>query len=488
MRNNIIEQYYSGGFKKVQNYQEFFFISQIKEEELSSFCEKLKMKYTGSLVLENGDIHYTGEIMDGKPHGKGTCVWRNGRIYEGEFVNGERNGYGKLKKADGVVDEGYFVNNRLEGTGKRIWPNGKFLKGMFKAGNATDQVEIGYQIKLSDGSIVETKTKENGRKLFLSGAGVETTIFLVHMKELETLCIPKNKIRNITSICKLKKLKYLDISDNKITNLTGIGQLKELIYLSVMRNEVTNVDEICNLKKLKILKLDLERIEDITVLTKFENLTKLEINGRNVGTLYRLGQLLSMSSVSLTDEQWAKFCLKYAQLGDPNAIYKYAYKCMAGEGIPQNIPEAIFWYEKGIFAGHFNHTVSSYVVDEWKSWKGEKLYNYGKGFIINALKAATVKNADVIYWLGFFYANGVDVPLDYEKAIKAFELAAELNYIEAMHQLSWCHYSGMWNLPKDREKGLMWLRKAAELGDEKAKKKLQKIEKTPRIIEWIAWL
>jgi len=35
---------------------------------------------------------YTGELLRGKPHGKGTIAYRNGDFFKGNFINGKRHG------------------------------------------------------------------------------------------------------------------------------------------------------------------------------------------------------------------------------------------------------------------------------------------------------------------------------------------------------------------------------------------------------------
>ena len=37
---------------------------------------------------------YTGDLHEGKKHGKGVCIWKNGNRYEGYFVNNKREGHG----------------------------------------------------------------------------------------------------------------------------------------------------------------------------------------------------------------------------------------------------------------------------------------------------------------------------------------------------------------------------------------------------------
>ena len=47
----------------------------------------------GSATTKDGGI-YQGELLQGKPYGKGTTSYSNGNTYEGEYVKGKRQGYG----------------------------------------------------------------------------------------------------------------------------------------------------------------------------------------------------------------------------------------------------------------------------------------------------------------------------------------------------------------------------------------------------------
>ena len=56
--------------------------------------------YLGSCTTSDGG-QYKGEMVGGKPNGKGSAVYTNGDTYEGEYVKGKRNGYGVYSFSDG---------------------------------------------------------------------------------------------------------------------------------------------------------------------------------------------------------------------------------------------------------------------------------------------------------------------------------------------------------------------------------------------------
>ena len=64
------------------------------------------------LKLDDGSL-YEGEVVDGKPHGKGKQILTNGSIYEGDFADGKRHGKGKMAYP-GRVEEGEWKDGFRE--------------------------------------------------------------------------------------------------------------------------------------------------------------------------------------------------------------------------------------------------------------------------------------------------------------------------------------------------------------------------------------
>ena len=53
---------------------------------------------------EDSDGKYIGEIKNGKPNGKGTYTFPDGKKYEGKFKDGKEQGQGTLTTPDGFTD------------------------------------------------------------------------------------------------------------------------------------------------------------------------------------------------------------------------------------------------------------------------------------------------------------------------------------------------------------------------------------------------
>jgi serine/threonine protein kinase len=91
--------------------------------------------YTGQLL--NGKPHgtgmwldhtgnkYFGQWKDGAPNGPGERSWANGDFYKGSVANWKPHGHGTMIWADGLKYEGGFKNGLRHGMGKLIYPDGK---------------------------------------------------------------------------------------------------------------------------------------------------------------------------------------------------------------------------------------------------------------------------------------------------------------------------------------------------------------------------
>ncbi|MCQ2079263.1 MAG: hypothetical protein MJZ38_04320 [archaeon] len=64
-------------------------------------------------VLTLTDGTYEGPLTDGRAHGRGRFVWRDGGVYEGDFIDGRVSGWGRYTRPSGDVFEGHFVDGRI---------------------------------------------------------------------------------------------------------------------------------------------------------------------------------------------------------------------------------------------------------------------------------------------------------------------------------------------------------------------------------------
>ena len=86
---------------------------------LSVGAQKISL---GSTTTKDGG-DYQGEMMLGKPHGKGKVQYKNGNIYEGEYVKGKRQGFGIYTFFDGEKYEGEWFQDQQHGNGTYYFSN-----------------------------------------------------------------------------------------------------------------------------------------------------------------------------------------------------------------------------------------------------------------------------------------------------------------------------------------------------------------------------
>lgn len=83
-------------------------IQEEKEEEKQEYGSATDIYY-------DTDKTYTGETLNGVPHGKGKWTNTDGSWYEGEFKNGYANGTGILRDKNGIRYNGNFVDGSPHG-------------------------------------------------------------------------------------------------------------------------------------------------------------------------------------------------------------------------------------------------------------------------------------------------------------------------------------------------------------------------------------
>ena len=77
---------------------------------------------------------YTGELLNGEPHGSGTMKLNNGDTYKGLFAEGLFNGEGTYTWTNGAVYRGEFHDSVIEGEGTFTLANGDEYTGDFQEG------------------------------------------------------------------------------------------------------------------------------------------------------------------------------------------------------------------------------------------------------------------------------------------------------------------------------------------------------------------
>ena len=93
-------------------------------------------KFTGKGICKYGKATYTGEVVNGKRHGKGIMEFENLDVFNGSWSNDEMDGVGLYKFWDSTLDQfskkvynGQFRHGVREGVGMMIYENGDIYNG-----------------------------------------------------------------------------------------------------------------------------------------------------------------------------------------------------------------------------------------------------------------------------------------------------------------------------------------------------------------------
>ena len=154
---------------------------KIKDQKIQNINNKIKFnigiepintnnneKFIKKHVFEDGE--YSGDILDGLPHGNGAYVYKTGEKYIGEFKNGKRFGFGKCTYKNGEEFDGVWKENKKNGQGTYKFSNGDFYKGEFKDDMFDGKGKMFYSN--GDNTIGNWKNnKRNGKEYYLNNKG-----------------------------------------------------------------------------------------------------------------------------------------------------------------------------------------------------------------------------------------------------------------------------------------------------------------------------
>ena len=90
------------------------------------------------LVGCSSKIDYVGELVNDKPHGKGTITYENGDSYEGEWKEGKKHGKGTLTTSAGGKYEGEWKEGKKHGQGTLFFDDGSKAVGEFREDSPWD--------------------------------------------------------------------------------------------------------------------------------------------------------------------------------------------------------------------------------------------------------------------------------------------------------------------------------------------------------------
>lgn len=117
----------------VRKYDSLSFSLEKTKVQLARLKKQLQQKSFGEYLTfkskKGSQMHYIGQVKDGKAHGFGVALLDTGSRYEGEWQNNQRHGEGTFYWPDGEYYVGNYKNDKRSGFGSYHWPNGEKYTG-----------------------------------------------------------------------------------------------------------------------------------------------------------------------------------------------------------------------------------------------------------------------------------------------------------------------------------------------------------------------
>jgi len=121
---------------KVNQLDSLNFVLSKTKIQLAKLKRQLQHKSFGEYLTftnsKGSEVHYVGQVTDGKASGYGVAILNTGSRYVGEWKDNERHGQGTFYWKDGEYYEGNYTDDRRNGQGTYYWPNGEKYVGQWK--------------------------------------------------------------------------------------------------------------------------------------------------------------------------------------------------------------------------------------------------------------------------------------------------------------------------------------------------------------------
>jgi hypothetical protein len=156
-----------------------------------------------------------------------------------------------------------------------------------------------------------------------------------------------------------------------------------------------------------------------------------------------------------------------ARQGDPEAQHDLAVLYATGEGRPQDMKEAAYWFREAAIQGIPGAQYNLGVLYE----KGTGVQQDDVRALLWYHSAAERNHPRAQYNLGLFYAQGRGIPVNYAEARKWLRRAGEQNMTPALFELGQMEERGLGDAP-DLGKARALYAQAAALGDQAAAERL----------------
>lgn len=158
-----------------------------------------------------------------------------------------------------------------------------------------------------------TELKEGLKSLDLSSnEKIKDYSFITGLKNLTSLYLRKNNLRDVSWLKELKCLTSLDLSNNNfIKNLSCLAEFKGLTSLKLRNNNLSNVSFLRGLDSLAALDLGGNNLRDTGFLTGLKNLKALDLSwNRKIKDYSLLKELKGLEFLKLRENN-----LKFSDIG-----------------------------------------------------------------------------------------------------------------------------------------------------------------------------
>ena len=129
--------------KEIQRYDSISFALEKAKVQLSRMKRLIQQKSFGEYLTftssKGSQVHYVGQVKNGKANGHGVAILSTGSRYEGEWKNNLRDGEGTFYWADGQHYEGEYKNDKRHGIGTYHWLNGEKFVGLWQDDQRTGE-------------------------------------------------------------------------------------------------------------------------------------------------------------------------------------------------------------------------------------------------------------------------------------------------------------------------------------------------------------
>ena len=131
--------------------------------QLNCLKKQLKNKSFGEYLTftnsKGSQMHYVGQVKNGKANGYGVALLSTGSRYEGQWKDNMRHGQGTYYWSDGQHYIGQYQNDKRNGEGTYYWPNGEKYAGHWE----DDERDGKGTFYAQDGEIVAQGTWEDDK-------------------------------------------------------------------------------------------------------------------------------------------------------------------------------------------------------------------------------------------------------------------------------------------------------------------------------------